>query len=313
VVLIWSRGDKAATHEIYFGEDANAVAAATTADVETYRGSQTREENRWAPGALEWNRTYYWRVDEVNAAEADSPWKGPVWSFTTANVLVIDDFESYTDDPCNRIFEIWWDSWGCTCPPPGNPSSGGGSSTVGYIDPPYAERTIVHGGRQSMPLWYNTADAPHYSETDRRWYDPPQNWTVNDMNTLSLWVRGYPALTSRVITHPPWMMTLMGSGSDIWNSSDEFTYAYKTLYGDGTIVAKVTSSGTGSNTWAKGGVMIRHSLDGGSKHAMMVLTGGAGNGAAFQYRKATGGARWRFSPRRFSRPTSSCSTSTCRR
>jgi hypothetical protein len=54
-------------------------------------------------------------------------------------------------------------------------------------------------------------------------------------------------------------------------------------------MVKVTSNGTGTNTWAKGGVMIRDSLDGGSKHATMVLTGGAGNGASFQYRTATDG------------------------
>ena len=65
-------------------------------------------------------------------------------------------------------------------------------------------------------------------------------------------------------------MTLTGDGADIWNNSDEFTFAYKTLNGDGTIVARVVSIGTGSNTWAKGGVMIRDSLDGGSMHAMMV-------------------------------------------
>jgi hypothetical protein len=65
---------------------------------------------------------------------------------------------------------------------------------------------------------------------------------------------------------------LTGGGSDIWNNSDEFTYAFKTVNGDATIVAKVTNIGAGTNTWAKGGVMIRDGLDGGSVHAMMVMT-----------------------------------------
>ncbi len=87
-------------------------------------------------------------------------------------------------------------------------------------------------------------------------------------------------------------MTLTGSGSDIWDASDQFTYAYKTLSGDGTIIARVVSIGTGTNTWAKGGVMIRESLNGNSASAQMEMTantdGTAGNGAAFQNRATTG-------------------------
>jgi hypothetical protein len=79
-----------------------------------------------------------------------------------------------------------------------------------------------------------------------------------------------------------------GAGADIWGTSDEFTFAYKTLNGDGSLIAKVTSNGTGTSTWAKGGVMIRDSLEGRSAHANMVMTGGAGNGAAFQNRPLPG-------------------------
>ena len=32
------------------------------------------------------NKTYYWRIDEVNDLRPDSPWKGEVWSFTVASV-----------------------------------------------------------------------------------------------------------------------------------------------------------------------------------------------------------------------------------
>ncbi len=53
-----------------------AVAAATPADAALYKGSQAQDENTFTPGALDWNTTYYWRIDEVNSANADSPWKG---------------------------------------------------------------------------------------------------------------------------------------------------------------------------------------------------------------------------------------------
>jgi len=138
-----------------------------------------------------------------------------------------------------------------------------------------------------MPLGYNNADSPYYSETDRT-FGTPVNWTVNGMNTLSLQVRGYPQPTATAVTETGGKMTLTGDGADIWGATDEFTYAYKTLNGDGTIVAKVVSNGTGSNTWAKGGVMIRDSLDGESASVQMCLTGSAGNGGVFQNRASAG-------------------------
>ncbi|MBN1505305.1 MAG: hypothetical protein JW955_00580, partial [Sedimentisphaerales bacterium] len=190
-------------------------------------------------------------------------------------------------------FQTWIDGWGYTEPAPGDPGNGTGS-TVGYASEPFSEHSIIHGGGSSMPFAYNNADSPFYSEAGRT-FDSPQNWTVNGVDTLCLYVRGYPAVNDVSVTETGGKMTLTGDGADIWNNSDEFTFAYKSLNGDATIVAKVTSNGTGSNAWAKGGVMIRDSLDGGSMHAMMVMTAhsaasAAGNGASFQYRNATDGA-----------------------
>ena len=86
------------------------------------------------------------------------------------------------------------------------------------------------------------------------------------------------------------VMTLTGDGTDIWNNADDFAFAYKTLTGDGSIVARVVSVGTGTNTWAKGGVMIRGDLTAGSADAYMVMTASSGNGASFQYRLTANGA-----------------------
>jgi type II secretory pathway pseudopilin PulG len=81
--------------------------------------------------------------------------------------------------------------------------------------------------------------------------------------------------------------TVIGSGVDIWDYTDEFHYVYLSLSGDGQIVARVVDM-TNTNEWAKAGVMIRETLTGGSKHAMMVVT--PGNGTAFQRRTTTDGA-----------------------
>jgi hypothetical protein len=88
-------------------------------------------------------------------------------------------------------------------------------------------------------------------------------------------------------THTSGLFTLKGSGADIWGSADAFHYAYTTLDGDGTIVARVTSIQQGIHAWVKAGVMIRQSLAPDSPHAFMLAS--AGKGMAFQRRAVAGG------------------------
>jgi hypothetical protein len=179
-VLTWVSGVFADTHEVYFGTDADSLELKDSGNL----GFESFE-----PGELEWNTTYYWRVDEANNANADSPWTGPLWNFTTANFLIIDDFESYNDlDPAdpnsNRIFLSWIDGFD-------NPDING--SIVGYANPPFAEQTIVHGGNQSMPFEYNNAVGK--SETTLT-LNSNRDWTVNGINTLTIWYRGSSSNTS---------------------------------------------------------------------------------------------------------------------
>ncbi|MEO0473685.1 MAG: T9SS type A sorting domain-containing protein, partial [Bacteroidota bacterium] len=82
--------------------------------------------------------------------------------------------------------------------------------------------------------------------------------------------------------------TIDASGADIWNNADEFHFVYQSLDGDGEITARVNSL-TNTNSWAKAGVMIRESLDAGSKHAMTIARPGSG-GVSFQRRTATNGS-----------------------
>jgi hypothetical protein len=57
---------------------------------------------------------------------------------------------------------------------------------------------------------------------------------------------------------------LTHAATDIWNNADEFHYSFKTLTGSGTIEAQVLSV-ENTNGWAKAGLMIRETLDVGSK------------------------------------------------
>ena len=74
--LSWSAGAHAATHNVYVGESFDDVDAAT---VPTAAGLNVAS---FEPGRLELGKTYYWRVDEVNAAPDNTVFKGDVWSFT---------------------------------------------------------------------------------------------------------------------------------------------------------------------------------------------------------------------------------------
>ena len=109
----------------------------------------------------------------------------------------------------------------------------------------------------------------------------PEGWQSQDIGT-----------TDGSAEESGGMWVISADGADIWGSADEFHYAYVPLSGDGTIIAQVISNGEGSNGWAKGGVMIRETLDQGSKHAIMALTGGEGGGIAFQARPETDGSSW---------------------
>ena len=74
---------------MFFGTDAAAVANATTATAGIYEGTQAADATSYDPGPLAVNTTYYWRIDEVNAADPSNPWKGDVWSFTVVPVYTL--------------------------------------------------------------------------------------------------------------------------------------------------------------------------------------------------------------------------------
>jgi hypothetical protein len=182
-IISFSPNIFAASHEVYFGTDKDAVKNADTSSPE-YKGTRDLGSETYDPGKLELGVTYYWRVDEVNSANPDSPWPGILWSFTTAGFLVVDDFESYNDlDPAeaesNRIFNAWIDGYD-------DPTNG---SLVGSDAPPFAEQTIVHGGDQSMPFFYDNSVG--YSEATLT-LTYPRDWTEDGVSTLSIWFRGNP-------------------------------------------------------------------------------------------------------------------------
>jgi hypothetical protein len=282
VVLGWNAGAVAASHEVYFGADADAVRNATKTSPE-YKGPKALGEESYDPGKLMMNTAYYWRIDEVNAANPDSPWAGNIWSFTTGDFFVIDDFEIY-DANDNQIWYAWHDGLGYGTPGTAGYFAGNGTgAAVGdETTASYTEETIVHGGSQSMPLVYdnNKQGYSRYSEVDLT-LSAVRNWTEDGVTELSLWFRGNLGSVGSFVEAPVGTFTMTASGADIWNAADEFHYAYKMLTGVGSIEAQVLSVDE-TDAWAKAGVMIRETLNAGSKFAAVYIT--PGNGCRFQAR-----------------------------
>jgi hypothetical protein len=147
-----------------------------------------------------------------------------------------------------------------------------------------------------MPVTYdnNKQGYSKYSEVELT-LTAVRDWTAEGVAELSIWFRGNPASVGSFVEGPVGTYTMTATGADIWNDADEFHYAFKTLTGPGSIIARVESVEQ-TNDWAKCGVMIRETLGAGSKFAAVYITptnaadGTATNGCRFQARADTDAA-----------------------
>jgi hypothetical protein len=198
-VLRWQAGETAASHDVYFGTDKEAVAGAGT-DAPEYRGNQAGVSFSLA-GLVEFGGgDYFWRIDEV---EADGTVQtGYTWQFNVPDYLIVDDFESYTNDVGERVFQTWIDGMGFSEPveTPGNGSGALVGHDIWTPGTPYTqimETGDVYAGRQAMPVYYDNTGAPGYSRADRT-FAPAQDWTVEGVTTLVVHFRGEPDNTGEL-------------------------------------------------------------------------------------------------------------------
>jgi len=219
-VLDWRSGREAASHQVYLGTEEAAVVDGTAP-------AATVSDSRYDPGVLTIDATYYWRIDEVNEAEAIATWAGPVWSFSTQEFVVVDDFEGYNDDveAGTAIFDTWLDGW-----------TNGTGSTVGYMNAPFAEQAVIHSGEQSMPLYYEGNSQADFTMAGS------QDWTAGGATTLVLYFRGsaengagqfYVMINDKKLTYPG------GLTSPVWKQWNI------DLASVGTNLAKVASFSVG--------------------------------------------------------------------
>ena len=190
--LNWSAGDGAVSHNVYLGTDRDATAAAGP-DAAEYQGNQPGTSLSLAGLVEVGGGDYYWRIDEVQADGAVAA--GNIWKFTVPDYLVVDNFESYTNDSPNRVFQTWVDGGGFSADeffPAGNPGNGTGAIAGHDIwtpGTPYTtimETASVNSGAQAFPIYYTGL-----SEVIRT-FAPAENWTVEDVTTLVVHFRGEP-------------------------------------------------------------------------------------------------------------------------
>ena len=302
--LEWAPGPSAVSHKVYLSTDETIDESDLAAETE-----MTMHFAALDPGAA-----YYWRVDEVDADGAVI--EGNLWSFTTlpmeahfpspsdgakgiesgiklswapgkntimhnvsfgtdpAALIPVSMMQmdtSYDPGPLEQFTTYYWKVDEFT--------------PVGTVDGPLwsfsmAEYVIIDS--EETTLDYDNSVEPYLSEVA---LDTPAELTTKGVSDLSLRFHGAPGPEgSSSLDEATGTYTIVGSGADIWGNSDQFHYAYRELTGDATMIARVADNGSGTNEWAKGGVMIRQSLDAGSTHRYMPITAGGGNGASFQGR-----------------------------
>ncbi|MCP4455854.1 MAG: hypothetical protein GY809_30720, partial [Planctomycetes bacterium] len=182
-VAAWRAGREAAQSTIYVGTDQNEVAEGLAPSITSNTNSADLSSLD-----LDLSTTYFWRVDEVNEAEAITVWAGPVWSFATADAVVVDDFESYNNISPDRPFQAWLDGFGYSADEffptayAGNGTGAGIGHDIWSLASPYYDGDLMeksntlHGEGQALPFYYSNSGGTA-SETQRK-FAPAQDWTV---------------------------------------------------------------------------------------------------------------------------------------
>ncbi|MCX5644095.1 MAG: PA14 domain-containing protein [Phycisphaerae bacterium] len=317
-LVSWTAGVTAVSHEVYFGTNPTPGPA-------EFMGPWPMAMYFHVMGLTPGDKVY-WRVDEVDAAGVKTV--GDIWNFTvmpmTAHVpspadgatdILLSGQVAWTagQGAATHVVYFGADKALVTAGDASVKVASGAAMVYKYtgllpfvtyywrvdeVDP----AGVVSAG----PVWsFNTVtymllttaavnlnysnNAPPYASQVELATDP--NWLQYGLTDLLVKFTGRagPSATTGVV-YDNGTYKVTGAGTDIWGTSDQFQYVYKTLTGDSTIIARVVSNGTGANGWAKGGVMVRQSLAGNSASAYVGVTGSSanGNGACFQNRATAG-------------------------
>jgi regulation of enolase protein 1 (concanavalin A-like superfamily) len=103
-------------------------------------------------------------------------------------------------------------------------------------------------------------------------------WTHIDIGAL---------LTAGSVTYGSTSISIASSGGDVNTTADKFTFVYRPITGNTTVIAKLTSL-QAVDPWTQAGVMIRESLTPGARHGFVLTS--SGNGTQFRRRTTASGS-----------------------
>ena len=213
--LSWTAGAGAASHDVYFGENFDDVNDGT-GDSSGFQGNPAEAsfavgspESAYPQGFVP-GVTYYWRVDEVNDLDPNSPWKGDVWSFTTA--------------PGNA-----------TQPDPANNAVGAAIDAIlSWLPGLTAATRDVYFGTSSPPAFIGNQTEPNFNpgplEMETTYY-----WQVDEIEADGTTI--YTGDIWSFKTHRPGTGTILyeiwvglGSGSAVSDLTGNVNYPHNPMY-----------------------------------------------------------------------------------
>lgn len=155
--LVWTPACDATNQYLYLSD---VRALVETGDPSCRYAIVPPDANSFEMPPLGLEKTYYWRVDSLS--------RGDVWSFTTADYLLVDDFDAYAES--TEMDNAW--------------------RGRGLADVQLSRGGVFRSCRQSMYFGY-FHDVASSSEACRH-FETPGDWSAAGAVTLELWISGEP-------------------------------------------------------------------------------------------------------------------------
>ena len=216
LALEWTAGSEAERHMLYFGTDAQSVEDATTSSAE-FEANLPVATVSYAVPQLITNKRYYWRLDELSNGQTHTV-TGDVWMFQVGLFLVVDDFESYTNQ--TDLWNVWDDYWV--------------NGSDGEIWQENDANLIRVPGSQAVKLEFE--NIRHSGAFPGSWFDVQDlselsigsDWTIGGVKALFLYVRGDPC-NAQVVPQT-------SKGAPIWDAATPWIELEDTSSNTGYVV-----------------------------------------------------------------------------
>jgi len=146
--LSWLEAQFATSREVWFGKKGAMV-----------KIEQSPAGASFDPGTLEFGQTYEWRIDQIGPSSVVT---GRTWTFTAANYMTVEDFDTYADNA--DFMTAWIDN---------------------IPDFDYVFLATDSVGNNSMKIDLQNQFEPYYTEVSRT-FESPQDWTVHGVEAMSM-------------------------------------------------------------------------------------------------------------------------------